>query len=65
LENHNLLSVTSMLEPTILLRCVDYYYVFCSHVWYDVDFSYAMFVCVAMCRQASDRGPRYQVGGKY
>jgi capsid portal protein len=54
-----------MLEPTILLRCVDYYYVFCSHVWYDVDFSYAMFVCVAMCRQASDRGPRYQVGGKY
>jgi hypothetical protein len=28
-----------ILVPTISLRCVDYYYVFCIHVWCDVNFS--------------------------
>jgi hypothetical protein len=27
------------LVPTISLRCVDYYYVLCTHVWCDVNFS--------------------------
>jgi hypothetical protein len=28
-----------ILVPTISLRCEDYYYVLCIHVWYDVNFS--------------------------
>jgi hypothetical protein len=31
----------------ISLRCVDYYHVFCTHVWCDVNFYHAMFVCIA------------------
>jgi hypothetical protein len=41
-ENHDLKSVTPnlmILVPTILFRCVDYYYVFCIHVWCDVNLS--------------------------
>jgi hypothetical protein len=29
-----------ILEPTVSLRCVDYYYVFFTHVCRDVNFSY-------------------------
>jgi hypothetical protein len=28
-----------ILVTTILLRCIDYYYVSCIHVWCDVKFS--------------------------
>jgi hypothetical protein len=28
-----------ILVSTISLRCVNYYYVFCIHVWCDVNFS--------------------------
>jgi hypothetical protein len=54
-----------ILERTISLRCVEYYYLVCSHVWCDVNFSCTMFVCIASSRRASDRGPRYPAGGKY
>jgi hypothetical protein len=37
-----------ILEPTISLRCVEYYYVVCSYDWCDVNFAYTMFVCIAM-----------------
>jgi hypothetical protein len=36
-----------ILEPTISLRRVDYYYIVYSYVWYDVNFTYTMFVCIA------------------
>jgi hypothetical protein len=36
-----------ILEPTILLRCVDHYYAICSHDWCDVNFAGTMFVCIA------------------
>jgi hypothetical protein len=36
-----------ILEPTISLGCIEYYYVVCSFVWCDVNFSYTMFVCIA------------------
>jgi hypothetical protein len=36
-----------VLEPTILLRCVEHYYAVCAYVWCDVNFSYTMFVCIA------------------
>jgi hypothetical protein len=32
-----------VLEPTISLWCVEYYYAICSHVGCDVNFSYTMF----------------------
>jgi hypothetical protein len=44
-ENNNSLTVTLnlvILEPTISLRCVEYYYAVCSHVWCDVNFSYTV-----------------------
>jgi hypothetical protein len=50
LENRNSLIVTPnlvILEPTILLRCVDHYYAIYSHDWCDVNFAYTMFVCIA------------------
>jgi hypothetical protein len=28
--------------PRILFYCVDYYYVFCLHVWCDVNFLYIL-----------------------
>ena len=68
LENLNLLSVTPnlvILEPTISLRCIDYYHALYLSIWCDVNFSYTMFVCIASSRRASDRGPRYPAGGKY
>jgi hypothetical protein len=34
-----------VLEPRISLRRVEHYYAVCSYVWYDVNFSYTMFVC--------------------
>jgi hypothetical protein len=36
-----------ILEPTIALRRVDYYYAVCANVWCDVNFVYTMFVCIA------------------
>jgi hypothetical protein len=36
-----------VLEPTILLRCVEHYYTVCSYVWCDVSFAYTIFVCIA------------------
>jgi hypothetical protein len=66
-ENHNSLTVTPnlvVLEPTISLRCVEHYYAVCSPVWCDVNFSYAMFVCIVESRRASNRGSRYSAGGK-
>jgi hypothetical protein len=62
------ITVTSnlvVLKPRISLRCVDYCHAFCSYVWYDVNFSYAMSVCIVASRRESDRGPRYLVGGNY
>jgi hypothetical protein len=35
-----------ILEPTISLRRVDYYYAVYSYVWCDVNFAYTMFVCI-------------------
>jgi hypothetical protein len=58
-ENHNSLTVTPnlvVLEPRISLWCVDHYYALYSHVWYDVNFSYAIFVCIVTSRRASDWG---------
>ena len=42
-KNHNLKVVTSnlvILVPIISLCCIDYYYVFCIHVWCDVNLSF-------------------------
>ena len=36
-----------VLEPTISLRRIDHYYVVCSYVWCDVNFTYNMFICIA------------------
>jgi hypothetical protein len=42
-KNHILKSITPnlvILVPMISFRCIDYYYyVFCIHVWCDVNFS--------------------------
>jgi hypothetical protein len=48
-ENHNSLTVTPnlvILEPTISLRCVEQYHALYSSIWYDVNFSCTMFVCI-------------------
>jgi hypothetical protein len=37
-----------VLEPTILLRRIDYYYVVCSYVWCDINFAYTMFVLLRL-----------------
>ena len=29
-----------ILEPTTSLGCIDYYYVFYTHVWYDANLSF-------------------------
>jgi hypothetical protein len=45
LEIHNLKSITPKLMihvPRILFELVDYYYVFCLHVWCDVNFLYIL-----------------------
>jgi hypothetical protein len=42
-KNHNLKFVTPnlvILVPTISLRYIDYYYVFCIYIWCDVNFSF-------------------------
>jgi hypothetical protein len=68
LENHNSLTVTLnlvILEPTILLQYVEYYYAVCSHVWCDINLSYIIFACIVASRRASNRGPRCSAGGKY
>jgi hypothetical protein len=36
-----------VLEPTISLQRVEYYYAVCYYVWCNVNFSYTMFVCIA------------------
>jgi hypothetical protein len=36
-----------VLVPTILLRRVEYYYEVNSIVWFDVNFAYTLFVCIA------------------
>jgi hypothetical protein len=49
-ENDNSFTVTPnlvILEPTISLRYVEHYYAVYSYVWYDVNFAYTMFVCIA------------------
>jgi hypothetical protein len=51
-----------ILEPTISLQYVDYNS-FYPHVWCDVNLSNTMFVCDAMSRRISDRGPRCSEGG--
>jgi hypothetical protein len=28
--------------PSIIFQCVDFYYVFCLHVWCDVNFLYIL-----------------------
>jgi hypothetical protein len=48
------------LVSTISLRYIDYYYVFCTHVWCDVNFSYTMSVCIASCRRTSGEDPGVQ-----
>jgi hypothetical protein len=50
LENHIFSTLTPnlvILEPTISLQHVDYYYAICAYVWCDVNFAYTMFVCLA------------------
>jgi hypothetical protein len=50
-KNHISLTLTPnlvILEPTISLRRIEYYYVVCAYVWCDVNFAYTMFVCIAM-----------------
>ena len=50
-KNHIFITVTPNLvvsEPAISLRRVDYYYTVYSYVWCDVNFSYTMFVCIAI-----------------
>jgi hypothetical protein len=37
-----------ILVSTISLQRVKYSYVVCSYVWCDDDFTYTMFVCIAM-----------------
>ena len=49
-----------ILEATILLRHVEYYYVVCAYVWCDVNFVYAMFVVllrIAVRSQESEDHP--------
>jgi hypothetical protein len=36
-----------VLKPRFLLRCVERYYADCFYVWCDVNFAYAMSVCIA------------------
>jgi hypothetical protein len=48
-ENRKSITVTLnlvVLEPTISLRCVDYYNTVCSYVWCDDNFAYTLFVCI-------------------
>ena len=50
LEKHNSLTITSnlvVLKPAISLKCIEHYYAVCFYVWYDVNFAYTMFVCIA------------------
>jgi hypothetical protein len=35
-----------ILEPTISLRHVEYYYTVYAYVWCNVNFAYTMFVCI-------------------
>jgi hypothetical protein len=35
-----------ILVPTISLRCIDYYYVLCIHVWFDVNLSLVPYLFV-------------------
>jgi hypothetical protein len=65
-ENRNSITVTPnlvILEPSILLQRVEYYYAICSHVWHNINFFYTMSICIASSRRASDRGPRCLAGG--
>jgi hypothetical protein len=39
-----------VLEPTISLRCIEYYYSVCVYVWCVVNFSYTMYVYIATVR---------------
>ena len=36
-----------VLEPRISLRCVEHHYAVCDYDWCDVNFAYAMFICIA------------------
>jgi hypothetical protein len=64
MENHNSITVTPnlvILEPTISLRCVEYYYALCSPVWCDVNFSYTMFVLLRVDEQVIEDPGTQQV----
>jgi hypothetical protein len=39
-----------VLEPSILLRRVEYYYAVCAYVWCDVNFAYTLFVLLRLAR---------------
>jgi hypothetical protein len=40
--------------PMILCSCVDFYYVFCLHIWCDVNFAIlCMFVLMQVDEQAT------------
>jgi hypothetical protein len=38
--------------PTILFRCVDYYYIFCIHIWCDVNLS--LIPCLFVLRRVDE-----------
>jgi hypothetical protein len=64
LEIHNLKSITPNLMihvPRILFYCVDFYCIFYSHVWCDVNFSFilCMFVLMRVDEQVT-KGPGAQ-----
>jgi hypothetical protein len=57
LEIHNLKSIIPKFMipvPMILCSCVDFYYVFCLHIWCDVNFAIlCMFVLMQVDEQAT------------
>jgi hypothetical protein len=53
-----------ILEPTISLQCVEYYYAVCSHVWCNVNFPIpCLFVLLRVDEQViEDPGARVRFG---
>jgi hypothetical protein len=67
-NDHNFITIAPILvvlEPTISLRRVDYYYVVCSHVWCDANFSCALFGRIVASRRASDQRAQSTTGRRY
>jgi hypothetical protein len=48
-----------VLEPTISLRRVEYYYAVCSDVWCDVNFAYTMFIVLLRIAVRSQESEDY------